>query len=179
MLGRPVPYKNMPRVKPDFEGPAGKAWHVTLKDAVPQPGLTAEAIAALKSIGLDAYLIHAPGSHPWWPWYALTGCALRTVEHVPPATLQFAAATHEIIVAALDPQTPLPDVSGGDGFRMLQPLDQVVQVALADDNQGRELQRQIVRAVVNGMLVPDQDHRATWKKVLAKTSEHLREGGHS
>ena len=170
MLGNPIPYKNTPRIRPDFQGPAGKAWHLTIPSAGPED--------PRRQVTLDGFLIHAPGSHPFWSWYTLTGCALRATEGLPPANLHFAAATHEIIVAALDPREPLPDVTNGKDLAWMIPLDQVVQVCLGDDNQARELQRQVVRAVVKGMLVPDQDHRATWKKVLAKTSEHLREGGH-
>jgi hypothetical protein len=56
----------------------------------------------------------------------------------------------------------------------LTPIDQCHQLGAfhRGDAEAAEFLEQIARACAAGMLVPDQDHRERWARVLAKTYEH-------
>lgn len=165
----PGPYTNIPTAPPTHEGPAARAWRMSS---------TVEGDAR-SDVNVAAWIMHAPGSHPWWPWYGVATIALREVEGFPPPVIAYPGATHELMVVACNPDEPLPDVPDGIGtLSHLTPVDQAVQVILPDDARAEELTTLAVRAVCDGLLVPDQDHRARWATVLAQTAEHLRIGGH-
>src|SRR5690242_4319793 len=80
--------------EPDLIGLAGRAWKGTIA-----PEVQAEWPAAL-----DIWLVLAPGAHPVWRWYIVTGCSLRDVPGVPPAKKRTEASTHELSIIALNPR---------------------------------------------------------------------------
>ena len=168
MLPTPI-YTNLPIRPPDEEGNAARVWQLGQPDDIP---------TSVWEANLACHLIHAPGSHPMWPWYAMCLIHLRGGPGLPEPHRQFVTATHEVLVAALNPEEPLPDLHDVRGCRMLEPIDQCVQVCLPTDAAALQMSGLIVRAVCAGVLVPDQDHRSRWADSLAKTSAHLREGGH-
>lgn len=166
MLGRP--YENVPTIAPDVKGPAARAWRIEFD---PKNVLT--------PLQMGAYLVHAPASHPMWPWYGIQAIALK--DHPTtgqPCHVHFPGASHEFTVLALNPEKPLPTPPNPAGFHFLEPADQCVQVILADDDQARQMIGLVIRAVCEGVLIPDQDWRSYWRTTLANTAEHIRLGEH-
>lgn len=166
------PYSNQPTAAPDLEG-YGRAWKVECPDA----------LAHQREAACGQWLVHAPHGHPWWPWYAVQAVHLRPLEGQPPAALQFPGASHELLVVALDPDKPLPEVKrwgSPDTPPMchLEPVDQCVQFIVADDDQARQVCELVVRHIVLDGQSPDQDFRAYWASGIANTAEHVRLGGH-
>jgi hypothetical protein len=164
-------YENQPARDPDLAG-MGRAcaWRIEPPEDAPPHA------------GVGQWLVHAPHSHPWWPWYAVQAVHLRAVEGKPAAHLQFPGATHEWLVLALNPEEPLPDIDrwGADGtppMRHLEPVDQCVQFIVADDEQASELVELTVRHILEGVSC-DQDFRGYWQRAVATTAEHVRLGGH-
>lgn len=135
----------------------------------------------------EAWLINAPGdstttcarrvlrcewAHPMWEYWLVSSVHLRDVPDHRPATLQFPGATHEVLIAALNPDHPLP--TGAGTARLLQPLDVVQHVTLDDDSQAVDLTKLVVEACCAGRMSPDSDFRRAWETVLTSTAAHLR-----
>lgn len=155
---------------PTHAGPAGKAWRWDYR------GETEGDPTEQTTLG--SWLLHCPTSHPWWPWYLLTGVKLFDVEGLPPAHRQYPEAEFELLVMALNPEKPLPAPIGLMAMPFLSPPDQCHQFHGLTDEKARELLELAARACVGGILVPDQDHRSRWRGSLANTVEHLRYGCH-
>lgn len=161
---------------PDHEGSAGAAWHWNLPDDVPNV-----------ETNIDSYLICVPGSHPFWWWYMVAMIDLREHVDTPSPHKQFPTAEYEIQVVALNPEHPVPEPEGNPFqdpanplVKLMQPSDQVLQIGPfpKGDDDAREMLRLIIKACVDGYLVPDQDHRQRWAYVVGNTYEHMTTGGH-
>ncbi len=163
---------------PDLTGPAGRAWRWQFTDndrARPEFGTS-----------VAQFLIHQPGSHPWWTWYVLSLVHLRDTPGIPHAVKHFPAAAYEVMVIAMNPEQPVPEpagvpgVDGRPGLPFLTPIDQCHQIGAlpGGDEKARELLDVVAMAVVNGHLICDQDHRTQWAGALIATVQHLREGVH-
>lgn len=159
-------------IPPDLTGPSGRAWRVT----------PAQTDDPRLSVHVGSWLLHAPASHSWWPWYLMTGLALRDTPGVPRAHRQFEGAEYELLVLALDPGEPIPlPVEAMVGkWASLSPPDQVHQLPHlpGGDATMREILELAALSIVDGLLVPDQDHRGHWRETLRNTVEHITEGGH-
>jgi hypothetical protein len=166
-------YGNEPAREPDTLGASGRAWKVGVPDETPDFQREAEC---------GVWIVHAPHAHSVWWWYAVMVVSLREIPGAPPSRLQFPGASHELLIVALNPEEPLPDVdrwgaAGTPPVRYLTPIDQCVQFIVADDEQAQTLANLVVDVIADGMS-PDQDFRGWWQDCVAKTSEHLRLGGH-
>ena len=149
--------------KPDKHGIHGRAWRLTPKGPW--------------GASVDTWLLHAPGSHPFWPWHAIYVVHLRPAEGVPPPKLSRPDASHEIGVLAIDPERcpkPDPEEIERDGTKYLMPPDVVQQVTGLDDDQARQLAERLAECVAVGRLVPDSDHRSSWEAAIQATAEHHR-----
>lgn len=135
---------------PDHVGPHGEAWLV----------------------GDTGWVLHLEWAHPAWEYWLVSWCHLRDTPGVKPATLQFPGATHEVIIASLDPSHPLP--TGPGTAMLLRPLDVVHQVQLYDDRHTQDLVKLMIEACCAGHTSPDQDYRSWWEKMLTNTAAHLR-----
>lgn len=151
--------------EPDMQGPHARAWELPLDPRTP---------TALSG----GWMVHAPGSHPFWPWHFISITHLRDEPGVPPADLAFPEATHELIVLALDPDHYPPPLDGSARIRAMYPPDVVQQMVLPDDSEARKLLWLVIRAVCDGVLIPDQDYRQSWADAIEATAEHSRQGGH-
>ncbi len=161
-------------VQPTFEGPAGKVWTFAPPPADGDP-------RHATTIG-QSYLAFAPQAHPLWSWHALMAVALRDVPGLPPAIRHYDGAEYELMVWALDPQHPAPDPRAWPlpgNLHMLQPADAVVQFHGTGDDGAAELTRLCAEAVAAGVLVPDSDHRESWRRIVEATAEHFQAGGHA
>lgn len=159
-------------VAPDMVGAAAKVWTF----APPPPS---DDPRHATTIG-DSYLIFAPAAHPFWAWHVLMGVALRDTPGVEPAKRQYPEAEYELLVLALDPARPTPDprVWPLPGLPMLQPPDAVVQFHGTGDENAATLLKLCARAVADGVLVPDSDHRGNWVRTVTASAEHFHPGGH-
>lgn len=129
---------------------------------------------------VSLWLLDAPNAHPAWRFHSLIVVHLREVEGVPAPVMQFAGASHELMVYALDPDHD-DEIMVGDPLTQLHyltPPDAVVQFIVADDEQARSVAAFAAHAVAHGLVVPDADFREDWEKGVAATSEHVRLGEH-
>jgi hypothetical protein len=154
---------------PDKSGRGGRAWQLKL---VPR---TKDQEAALA-----VWLVHAPGSHRFWPWKLIGLIHLRPIEGVREATKKCAEAEYELMVISVDPeQCPEPDPDEQVGFPLLEGPEVIEQFHCnGNDHDAVRICEAAIDAIVTGTLVPDSDWRSTWKAAIAKTAEHFRSGAH-
>lgn len=154
-------------------GVFGTAWRLVIPDR-PRSAQTT-----------DWWLIHAPQSHPLWSHYVLCCVRLDDAPGFPPAKLRFPGATHEIIVAALDPRhgpytaEAMPDKQ----LMWLEPVN-VVEQFTATDEEMRHLCSSASWGVVVGALEPESSNgpervRRQWLTALVKTLAHMRGEEHA
>lgn len=149
-----------PARAPDVAGPAARAWKIRMPERDP---------ASTSCVG--AYLVHAPWSHPFWPWKVLSLVMLRAVPGLPPAKVFLVGATHELMLMPINPEHPLGDPDTAGPFAFLIPPDLVEQVQCSGDERAGKLLDELVRRIVEGYLVPDSDYRSHWHAVLAAELE--------
>lgn len=159
-------YKNsFPKREPDVEGPGGRAWAVKTK-------------SKRKHGGVAHFLVHAVNGNPFWNWYVVSVVHLRAEEGLPQPHIQFPGASHELLMAALNPEEKIPDIDNWKGMSHLEPIDQCVQFIVNNDEQAKSLCDDVIRAIVVGGISPDQDFRSWWKQSVNQTAEHYRLGEH-
>lgn len=125
------------------------------------------------SLGL--WVVHCPGVHVAWSYWAVSLVHLRPLEGAPPAALSYPDAEYEITSIALDPAHE-PDVDGNAGLRFLMPVDVSEQFHGCTDAQAVQLLDLFIRTIVDGRLAPDSDFRSQWKRSLWATLEHITTG---
>lgn len=155
----------------ELTGPAGTAVEVIVDVPVnlDQTGTVA------------AWLLDCPGQSPAWRHYLLSVVHLRPIEGVRPAIVNVPHATHELILAALDPAAE-PHAGDVETFRPLNPLNAVEQLQLPDDAAAVQLAEWAASAVVNGFLPaepPLAGAREPWRTSMIKSAAHLRGEEHA
>jgi hypothetical protein len=100
---------------------------------------------------IGSWFIVAPGQSPAWSCFALSAIHLRAIEGVKPALIKQPGATHEFILAALDPSRK-PDPLDPDSWQFLTPLNLCEQLSLPSDAAAAKLLRICVLAVMKGTL---------------------------
>lgn len=137
-----------------------------------------------KGVGKDnpvhvgSWLIHYPGVHAVWSWWAWSLVSLADHEGVGRATLQFEGATHELIGFALNPETEAPPnvttwPSNPEAF--LVPADLVTQFQVDGDAAALRLVEEALHAMVMGNgPPPDGDYRRPWEKILGELAKRSR-----
>lgn len=160
--------------KPTISGVAGRAWRVEL----------AEETRRVKPAGLGLWLVHAPSSHPIWPWKLVACVSLADLPGVAPAVRARPELTHEFLVYAVNPEeVPRPlerleSMARGEPVPYLRPFETVHQVQLRHDVDATRILHDLVRAFVAGILIPDQDYRSAINAALDMTAAHYRSGAH-
>jgi hypothetical protein len=157
------------RRPPDAKGPAGRAWLIPNRSKVPD-----------HSASLAQWLVNCPGAHPAWQWWTVGVVHLRPIEGVKPTAKQYPEAEYEFLIYAVSPEdNPEPDPDHPEqGYTPLFPLDVVEQFHGISDRDAVRLCGMCIRAIVDGLLSPDQDYRAAWKKTIEDTVAHYRAGKH-
>lgn len=153
-----------------------RAWHIPNPDPAKWPA------------SLAMYLIHAPGSHPLWPWHTISGVALRVIDGANPPVLHRPTSTHEITILSWNPESPDPDPAdllgsiernrAADRSSFLSPPDLVVQLDDATDEMCSEIVLLMARAICDGHTSPDEDYRTVNENMIAATLAHMRQGKH-
>lgn len=172
MVGRPYPSGQQPA---DVSGPFASAWRVPLQ---PHAYTNPDHHATVCS-----WMIHAPQAHPLWTYYTLAIVHLRQLDgQSKPPTITVPGATHEFLIASLDPNVPLPDLDalgrGEATLSFLRPIDVIQQFTVRDDAEAHRLGDLAVRAIADGVISPDQDFRSAWRAAINDTAAHLRAGVH-
>lgn len=125
------------------------------------------------------YIVQAFGAHPLWDHWAVCVIHLRPIDGVPPAKRLFATATHELMIVALNPDAPLPELGPSPiTVHTLSPVDVIEQFEVENDAGAAEILALSVKAIVEGYMSPDQDFRAKWHTAIQRTAEHFRSGLH-
>lgn len=93
-------------------------------------------------------IIEAAWAHPVWSHYALSIVHLRDTDGAPPATKHFPEATHELVIAALDPK---------DNKTPPFPANYCGQFAFAEDHQAAAFARAVAMGVRSSAIHPDTD----------------------
>lgn len=152
----------------EFAGRRGRA------DRLPVPD-TADAAETVAW-----WLLTAPDAHPLWSQYLLACVRLRdNVPGFPPPRRQFDGATHELVVAAVDPtRGPYDPAHAAGGVPLLEPVNVAEQFAAADQEMAA-LTAWAAWGVTAGALWPEtgdapDEIRLTWRAVLAETLAHIR-----
>lgn len=128
---------------------------------------------------LAAYLIHHPTAHPVWDTWLLSVLTLADTPGYPPANRQYPEAEFELLVMALDPEKPAPDIhSANPKIMPLQPIDICEHFHGVTEEQAKEIATLAIGAIVDGSLSPDQDFGAAWKQTMKNTLDHYRGGLH-
>jgi hypothetical protein len=158
---------------PMFRGPGGAAWRVEL----PAPGARQKRDW---DGTLGIFLVHAPKAHPLWDHYALTMIHLRDIEGVKPPMIRVPGATHEFMIASLNPEQPLPSTRWHEGWHAnwLTPIDVIEQFKASSDAVADRVLELAVEIIVDGRASPDQDWRPWWKQSIANTAAHYQAGTH-
>lgn len=122
---------------------------------------------------VSAWILDVPGVHKSWHRWLLGAVHMRPMPGVPSMFVTSPGATHEIMVAAIDPSHE-PDVDSTARPPLLIPADVIVQLALDSDEHCARLVDRCAKLVVEGVLLPDQDFRAMWVAAIPHLALELR-----
>lgn len=164
-------YEALP--KATWEGPRGRAWK--------RSAVTEEMLKEHPDWrgGLDQWLIYVPGAHPFWHSYIVATISLATLEGVKAAVKHYPGAEYEMMILALDPEHPLPDVTSMTStYRPLLPPNLMKQWHGTTLEQAKEVTELMVRSFVDGYTSPDSDYRRMNELMIDNTVEHMVLGGH-
>lgn len=104
-----------------------------------------------------------PGDNAFWSQYILMAYDLTSDTGEDP-TIYREGMTHEFMVFAINPDTPLPPPP--EGFLvaeyLLHPANMAYQFPAASDAEAHERLQHAVNQVGAGLMSPDTDHRAAW-----------------
>jgi hypothetical protein len=129
-----------------IDGPYGHAIKQDLLPPSERPN--PDAVASM-----DRWILYLPQGSPAWTHYMLSGASLADFPGVPPAAKRFPEATHEVIVAAIDPDFPKEKLERG-GVKLLTPLNYAFQV-VATDAAFNRLLKHLALGLINGELTPE------------------------
>lgn len=158
-------------VQPIKEGVGVKIWKTPLRQIPEQTQI-------------GGWLVEQLGVHAFWSRWLIALVHLRPVERLAePPKLHFPTATHELVAAALDPESygDHDKILAGeieDDWKWLQPLDQVHQFQVTSDDMALVVVDKHLDAIAAGQLSPDSDFRSFWERSLRATAEHYVKGVH-
>lgn len=142
--------------EPDFHGEVARAWRIT-DPILDQP----------ESATIGAWLVEATQAHPLWNYHVVTLVHLREGPGLPAPLFDRPGATHELVVAALNPDyEDTVDPALMSTLYLLTPPDAVEQLVAADDDHAIAIAEEAVRRCVDGTLIPDSDYRQIWRHVV-------------
>lgn len=148
---------------PTFASAVGRAWRLDHRTIIKEMGLDPDQDGTV-----GAWVVHAPNSHPIWPWYRVVLVHLRSTPNLPEPKIRKPGATHEFIIEALNPDhTPkgYDDWPSDTKFPeyYLSPPNFVAQLVCESDMAARgEVEERVVGRIVDGVLDPDTDYIRIW-----------------
>jgi hypothetical protein len=146
--------KTVRNTPPNLIGTHGQAW-------VPDNETIARKHPDRPSIDLrtGTWIVHIPSANPHWSYYMISCISLRDVPGIPSAIRYLDNATHEIVVAAINPGSPPPL---DDVIQCLYPINFVGQFIAKDDEAARLQIEVSIKEIINGILSPDTDFVSQW-----------------
>jgi hypothetical protein len=139
---------------PDLTGPNGRAWKSDIAAVARRyPGGPPHELTVV------SWVVEARWAHPLWHSYFLCAISLREVPGWPPAQINLAGATHEVMLYALDPNHKR---ALNDRHRYLQPSNFHGQWKAESDEAAAAFIEETVKLILNGQLSPDTDFRRDW-----------------
>lgn len=162
-----------PREAREFTGPYGTARRVPRENFA-------------QTTQLDCWIVTAPLWHRLWSQYVVSAITLADVPGMPPAVKHRPAATHELLVMALNPEHGHCDaarVGEARPLRLLLPANVCEQFIAPADDAVRDLVALCAHAVVDGVLCPETGDapdriRAEWRQTIHQTLDHGRDPHH-
>lgn len=145
---------------PDFHGDSGKAWRLDLPKILKEPEHEAT---------LMTYIVQGNNYHPFWDHWLVSLATLAEIPGAQPAFKKYPEAMYEVMVVALDPKKPLPDLDHiyEKPADILTPPDVILQFHGVNVNKAKEIVTSFIKQIVAGELSPDQDYKQLWKMRLA------------
>lgn len=143
---------------PTQEGPRGKAWAIDLDAARATLKVAPEADATVAG-----WIVEAPWAHPAWHSYLIVLLHLRPLADARPTIFHLEGATHELLVMALNPESPRePMITGKARTNWLEPANFAAQIIEPSDGAARDRIINAVQLIVDGKLSPDTDFIWQW-----------------
>lgn len=155
-----------PTKRPDRTGHHGRAWQCSHPDDAQSPA------------SIAAWLVHPSRAHPDWSYWLIGAIALDPARGVDRHALQFAEATHELAIVALNPEHPLPDPVRWQDAAYVEPPEIKCQVELparTGDHAARNMVVMMVRAIIEQGMSPDGCNRNYWYSAINRTAHDIRE----
>ncbi|MGH9608066.1 MAG: hypothetical protein ACRD34_00195 [Bryobacteraceae bacterium] len=122
---------------------------------------------------LSQWYVEAPNQSPAWSEYYIGCVHLRPIEGGVEPVLSFPEATHEFVVAALDPSHK-PKAFAPESWYFLTPINLVYQVKLPNDATAVRILSLAVGEVVNGRMwaePPLSGQEEPWRSFLTYMAE--------
>lgn len=135
--------------------------------------------------GHDAWFVHNAGPqwnacvafwyvrlkdyHPMLEWFAVIASHLRDEPGAPKANKNQSTSSHEIVIAAVDPEPFLLeefDPDSKNSFKLLMPLEIVHQFSNITDDQAQIIAILTVDELTDRKLSPDRDQFHDWLKMF-------------
>ena len=118
------------------------------------------------------WLVDAPWAHPAWQQYLMSLCDLTTEIEEQPVTWM-KAATHEIIVWAVDPKVGVETGEHIEDWKLdkalLAPPNQLQQFYADSDDAAVARVNQLVELIEARRLSPDSDAQADWDRLFTES----------
>jgi len=137
-------------------------------------GLAGSAVPIDKSkaphpeAGIAIWLLNIPGPSPVWDHYALSVVTLQDYPGIPKATLHYSDAEFEVMFVAVDSKkNPQPDDMKSISF--MRPLNYLEQFHGVSSEEARLVARILVKAFVDGKLLPEPQGIVGTRKLFRKT----------
>jgi len=143
---------------PTIETEYARIWHITPLDQETPKRL----------LGTGLWLIEAPWAHPFWHSYALSLINLAVVppDAPYPPIIYLPGATHEMVLLALDPESPRQPMIDGLDFRLLTPANFAAQMIMPDDAAAIANVERALGLIADGQLSPDTDFIRDWVRLF-------------
>ena len=159
--------------EPDLTGPSGwKAWKCRLPPVGKRGKPDYDAHVA-------AWVLHCPGAHAFWSWWAINLVHLRPIEgQGKPAHKNSPDMGWEIMCFAQDPAHQI-DPDDPETARPLTPIDWIVQFGdVKADADAERVLYAAIKAIMTGGVSPDTDFARYWAAAIPATAKCQAEGGH-
>jgi len=158
---------------PDITGSHGRAWRVD-HEAHRRRSLRGPDADA----GVVTWVVEATWAHPLFHSYVLDLVHLRPLPDGRETKIYLHGATHEMILHALNPDTPRePFILGDAPASWLQPVNFAAQLVRPDDAAATATIEDAVRDICAGTLNPDTDAISMWAHRFGDNMLLGRQGG--
>jgi hypothetical protein len=147
--------RNEITVPPDLVGKTGRAWRVDVAETMKRRGLESGDVAC--------WIVEAPNAHPVWHSYWFEMVHLRPFRDMEGDThIYLEGATHEMWIAAIDPDKSRQEMLDTGMIPALRPLNFACQFIFDNDHTASLSLLQDVRDVIDGVISPDTDFVRMW-----------------